>query len=86
MHEDTELSALKDKALYLLGCTVIALGGVVIGVWSSRIEDSFGEIRDGQRLIWQTLNDRASLPQRTATLEQRAEDQERRLRELERRR
>ena len=56
---------------------IIALCGVVVGLWSSAIERDLNEIRA-------TLNAHASLPPRTIELERRTDDQEGRLRAIER--
>ena len=69
---------------FLAACGVIVtLCGVVIGLWSHGIEKDLVDIRDSQRAIWATLNDRATIGPRTAELEKRTDDQEDRLRAIE---
>ena len=55
---------------------IIALCGMVLGLWSSAIERDLLDLR-------LTLNERASLLPRTTALEQRTADQEERLRAVE---
>ena len=78
-HEDKtdEIDALFSRP-FLGACgIIIALCGMVVGLWSSSIERDINGIR-------LTLNERASLIPRTTELEKRTDDQEGRLREIER--
>lgn len=77
------LSSLLQRALIGACTLIIGLAGALVGVWGGHFEKRFDEFRDGQRAIWQVLNDRASIPSRTAELEKRTDEQERRIRDLE---
>ena len=80
---ETGIASLISKG-FLAACgIIISLCGLVVGLWSHGIEKDLRDIRDAQRAIWQTLNDRADVKQRIAELEKRTVDQEERLRGVE---
>ena len=75
--ESKEISALFSRPFIGACGLILVLCGVVVGVWSSTMEKDISDIR-------RILDERATLPPRTAELERRTEDQEQRLRTLER--
>lgn len=83
MEERNETLSWRSVA-YAACALLLALGGVVVGLWSQSLDKRLDDIAENQSKQWEVLNQRASLAPRLDAIERQTSDQEQRLRTVER--